>query len=1269
MRNRKHLSLIFSLGIFGLALVSCGGTTGGTSTTSQAINRVLTRIEISKPAEKLTYMLHESLDTTGLEVRASWSTGRGSVVDNKDLVFTGFDSETAGKKTINIAYTYENVTKNASYTVTVKDDQATTVELDFYTMNDWHGNVLDSDLGAGIAKTAAFLKQKSADKNSIFISSGDMWQGSLESNSTRGALMTEWMESLNFAAMTIGNHEFDWGTKCIKDNMENYNVPILGINIIDRNTRQRPDYVKPSAVVERGGAKIGIIGAIGDCYGSISYSQVMDVEFLLDSSYGGHDLSDLVKAESTRLRQEEGCDFIVFSIHGDTLHNDTYYNVELSSEGYVDVVLEGHKHVQTHYVDNGGVHHFQCEADSRLNINHFSVELDTKSDSYEITFNDGADVYSMNDRSVYLLDEDPATLSIINKYDFSEYYKSLGYNSRARWRNELRQLCADLYLEAAQKKWADLAGEMVLAGGYISVRGTGELPVGSVSYAMLYTLFPFDNDILLARISGYALKVVYFQTTNTNYFMAYTPGGYTLRDTPSLVNDSDLYYVVMDTYTYDWMVKTGYNPTKVASYDEHGYFARDLLAEYAKAGRFNEGGVLNPVDITHAGTLESPFSVAEAYTMQVYQQGGAYFIKGKVSDATTPFISGNHFYGITLVDNDNAAYSLKINCLHKFDDDSIFGFQDASELPIGTEIVVYGVLASYSAIPILSDNTMAITKNGIPFAGDAFDNPISVQNYNLLGQNDAFVFGRITNYQIEGESLSFLLLEGASTINFPLPQGYSYGLSFFNDAYDIRWNESIDMNSVGINSLAIISIIGNKVTILGAEESPIEDSSQGDIPSIQHAGTYDDPYTVKDALIAARDHIGGNADEAEAPTVYCRGVVSRESTKALGRNGDIGSVYVRDLDGFDEIQIYYISRYQGATLEDNFQSPTDLAHGDVILFVGRPFYYQESILEFSSGAYCVTINGVEQGPSGQQESSTPIEEQSSSEQQQSSESGPSVQHAGTYDDPYTVADALIEAKSHIGANAVNAGAPSVYCRAIVSRASSKPLGNSGDIGSIYVKDEGEDNEILIYYISRFEGATSENNFKDASDLQVGDEILFVGRPFNYNGTTLEFSYGAYCVTINGVTQTAEQGQTSEQSSEETTASIPMIQHAGTLEDPYTVADAILEAQKHVGAKVGDTDAIDVYCKGTVSRKAASRSTRDGSLNAVYINDGEGTEEIMIYYLAKFYGATLDTNFGDEDALEVGDEIVIYGRPFNYNGSTLEFASGTYCITINGTPTN
>ena len=398
-------------------------TSFGITVLAPETNNELVSIEITSPANQLEYALHEEVNYEGLEVTAHFSESEDQVISHDLLVFSGFSSETAGTKTINISYTYKNATKGTSYTVTVFDN--TNVTLDFYGFNDRHGVIKDSEYGVGIAKTSTFLKNMTAGQNSLLISSGDMWQGSVESNSNRGVLMTKWMKYMNFTSMTIGNHEFDWGTQYIKNISENYNLPVLGINIIDKTTGKRADYVSPSTVVNRGGAKIGIIGAVGDCYSSISYSQVMDVDFVLDEEYGEKPLTELITAEANRLRTEEGCDFIVYSFHGDSIHTDkngkidTYYNIDLSNNHVVDLVFEGHKHIQTSYMDGGGVWHFQSQAESNeQTINHCTVALNTATDNYSLSFDIDNDVYYLNGSSMQSLEEDEGALDLIDEYDF-----------------------------------------------------------------------------------------------------------------------------------------------------------------------------------------------------------------------------------------------------------------------------------------------------------------------------------------------------------------------------------------------------------------------------------------------------------------------------------------------------------------------------------------------------------------------------------------------------------------------------------------------------------------------------------------------------------------------------------------------------------------------------------------------------------------------------------------------------------------------------------
>ena len=195
------------------------------------------------------------------------------------------------------------------------------VNLDFYAVNDLHGKFRDTASQPGVDELSTFLRRAYfAEDNVIILSSGDMWQGSSESNLTQGLIMTEWMNDMDFVSMTLGNHEFDWGEDMILQNHNIAEFPFLGINIYDRETHQRVDYCEPSVIVEKSGIQIGIIGAMGDCYSSIAADHTKGIYFV-----NGRELTELVKAESKRLR-EAGADVIVYSIHdgyGGTNYGDT----------------------------------------------------------------------------------------------------------------------------------------------------------------------------------------------------------------------------------------------------------------------------------------------------------------------------------------------------------------------------------------------------------------------------------------------------------------------------------------------------------------------------------------------------------------------------------------------------------------------------------------------------------------------------------------------------------------------------------------------------------------------------------------------------------------------------------------------------------------------------------------------------------------------------------------------------------------------------------
>ena len=452
------------------------------------------------------------------------------------------------------------------------------ITFDFYALNDLHGKFDDTDTQGGVDELSTYLANAyNTDDNVILLSSGDMWQGSFESNSTKGLIITDWMNELDFVSMTLGNHEYDWGEESIKANVALAEFPFLAINIYERDTNERVDYVQSSVLVERGGMKIGIIGAIGDCYSSISGDKVEEVYFKTGAA-----LTELVKAESEKLRAE-GADYIVYSIHGGFGSNSSasmvqtsslrgYYDASLSRDGYVDLVFEGHTHRSYAFEDEYGVPHLQNGGDNS-GISHVEVRLN---------YANGYDRVSVSEiikPSRYAnLEDHPIVDELLQKYaDQVDAGKLvLGQNSRLRNSTELKGLVADLYYEAGIERWGDKY-DIALGGGFISVRSPYDLAAGEVKYSDLNSLLPFDNQLVLCSISGRDLKNKFFETNNSNYYIAYGDYGASIRNN---IDYNATYYIITDTYCSSY----AYNNLTVVDYYDAGVYARDLIADYIRAG-------------------------------------------------------------------------------------------------------------------------------------------------------------------------------------------------------------------------------------------------------------------------------------------------------------------------------------------------------------------------------------------------------------------------------------------------------------------------------------------------------------------------------------------------------------------------------------------------------------------------------------------------------------------------------------------------------------
>ena len=217
--------------------------------------------------------------------------------------------------------------------------------------------------------------------------------------------------------------------------------------------------------------------------------------------------------------------------------------------------------------------------------------------------------------------------------------------------------------------------------------------------------------------------------------------------------------------------------------------------------------------------------------------------------------------------------------------------------------------------------------------------------------------------------------------------------------------------------------------------------------------------------------------------------------------------------------------------------------------------------------------------------------------------------------------------------------------------------------ALYVKS------IVVYYIAAPQKDPAGLAYDDAdlSNLvKLGDAFT---APTLTNPNSLDVTYASDnttvaevasngAVTIKAVGKaviTASSEETGNYKAGSASYTIYVTAHAGTVADPYTVADARLAIDCGAGV-------TGVYATGIVSEIVTPYNSQYGNISYNISTDGQTTSD----QLQAFRGKAKDgENFTSADDVMVGDEVVVKGNLTKYN-ATYEFAADNqlYSLTRN-----
>ena len=418
-------------------------------------------------------------------------------------------------------------------------------------LNDNHG-ILNEEKG-NLNKIASGINYYDSIGDVVKIANGDMFQGTYASSTLRGLPMLDALNAMDFDAFVIGNHEFDWGF----DEMKKYkdgdvsngeaNFPFLGANIYDKQTNQMVDWLEPYTVVELSDVKIGIIGIIGEVETSILTSNIVDYDFV--------DPTDIVKDLAAELRTVKECDAVIVSMHGD----DSALNESLASfdgDSKIDGIFTGHTHSPTDeeiiredgssvcVLQNGGYGESFATLTLRFDENKNIVETDGKLNNTDTFSNTGilSNVFEKYGDHISIGEE----VILNTEYSIDRY---------------------DVGLSVVYSMYAKygVAYSFINAGG---VR-TG-IDAGEVTYADLFQILPFENEVYIITMSGSTLK---------NYLQ--NPGGiYYWGIGTDAIEDEQEYNIAIVDYLFQSYY---FDDFRTEIYVDTNDLIRDVFIEYVKS--------------------------------------------------------------------------------------------------------------------------------------------------------------------------------------------------------------------------------------------------------------------------------------------------------------------------------------------------------------------------------------------------------------------------------------------------------------------------------------------------------------------------------------------------------------------------------------------------------------------------------------------------------------------------------------------------------------
>ncbi len=418
---------------------------------------------------------------------------------------------------------------------------------------------------------------KNDNENTLVLDSGDLFHGTNEANIEKAKGVVDAVNLMGYDAMTMGNHDFDFGIDRAMEFKTDLNFPIICANVLKDGKPVYEEY----RIVEMGGLKVGL-------FGTVEKNALTDTN---SRDHKGVVIEDpMITAQRIIPALKEQTDLIIYISHnGDEIDREIVKKVD-----GIDLVLCGH-------------HHFLYEEADKINDSYL-VEAGgytTHVGLADLYLKDGKvkkcawNVFNTRDNSK----GDKEVKKVADKYEAlareagkevvgKATVKLNGMRSDLRFKEtNLADLLADAMKETGK---ADIA---LMNGGGIRE----SIPEGDISLYKIGKVLPFTNSLVTIELKGEAIYeclergIMQYPNSGANggflqvsgitfSFDASKPAGERVVSVKTLdgkeLDKNKTYKVATNDYLYNG--GDGYEEMVDAKLLYKGELLKDVLAKYIK---------------------------------------------------------------------------------------------------------------------------------------------------------------------------------------------------------------------------------------------------------------------------------------------------------------------------------------------------------------------------------------------------------------------------------------------------------------------------------------------------------------------------------------------------------------------------------------------------------------------------------------------------------------------------------------------------------------